>query len=254
MFPLRDGVARRYPAVVTGGLIVVNTLVLFFQSSLSPDALERFLAAYALIPARYFSDHPLVGTAENLSDYLPFLTSMFLHGGWLHLILNMWTLWIFGPAVEDRLGSVRYFGFYLVCGVAAAYAHAVLNADSLVPTLGASGAIAGIIGCYVRLFPRARLVMMIPLGFIPFFFEVEAVFFAFFWFLTQILPGIFSLMVPETEGGIAWWAHIGGFLAGWILLPLIRRRPRHYRRYYADEGRYGFYPNGYRSRGGRPWE
>jgi membrane associated rhomboid family serine protease len=254
MFPLRDGVARRYPAVMTGGLIVVNTLVFLYQISLPPPALQRFLATFALIPARYFGDLPFYEAAEGLSDYLPFVTCMFLHGGWLHLILNMWTLWIFGPAVEDRLGSGRFLSFYLLCGIAASLAHAVVNEHSLVPTLGASGAIAGVIGCYVRLFPLARLVMMVPLGFIPLFFEVEAVFFAFFWFLTQIIPGIFSLMVPETEGGIAWWAHIGGFLAGWTMLPMIRRRPRGYRRFYADEGSYGFYPNGYRSRGGRLWE
>jgi len=228
-------------------------MIFMFQASLSPPVLERFLAVFALIPARYFGHLAGVAPPHTLFDYLPFFSNMFLHGSWIHLILNMWTLWIFAPAVEDRLGSMRFLCFYLLCGIAASLAHAVLNAHSVVPALGASGAIAGVIGCYVRLFPLARLVMVIPVFIFPVFVEVYAIFFAFFWFMTQIIPGVFSLLLPPTTGGIAWWAHIGGFLAGWILTPLIKRSERTYRRFYADEGRYGFFPNGYRSSGGSPW-
>lgn len=253
MFPVRDGIAKRYPATVTLALIVVNSVLFLFQISLSPPALERFLAEFALIPARYFGELASVVPPEGILDYLPFVSNMFLHGSWLHLILNMWTLWIFGPAVEDRLGAVRFLFFYLVAGIAASFAHAFVNAHSVVPALGASGAIAGVIGCYARMFPFARLVMMVPLLFFPFFFEIPAISFAFFWLFTQIIPGITSLVMPTGSGGIAWWAHIGGFIAGWLITPLIRRPVRSYRRFYADEGFYGFQPNGRRSAGGRSW-
>jgi len=253
MFPIRDGVAIRYPAIGTWALIAVNVIVFLFQASLSPLALERFLSAFALIPARYFGDLKVMMPPEGILDYLPFVSNMFLHGGWLHLILNMWTLWIFGPAVEDRLGTVRFLGFYLTVGISASFAHAIVNANSAVPALGASGAIAGVIGCYVRKFPTARLVVMIPILIFPFFFEIPAIIFSFFWLLTQIIPGIAALMMPTNGAGIAWWAHIGGFIAGWMLAPLVGRPTRSYRRYYADEGRYGFLPNGRRSSGGQPW-
>jgi len=174
---------------------------------------------------------------------------MFLHGGWIHLILNMWTLWIFGPAVEDRMGTVRFLGFYLVVGISASFAHAIVNANSEVPVLGASGPIAGVIGCYARKFPTARLVVMIPVLIFPFFFEIPAIAFSFFWLLTQIIPGIAALMMPNNGAGIAWWAHIGGFIAGWVLAPLVSSPAHTYRCYYADEGRYGFVPSGRRARG-----
>lgn len=253
MFPIQDGVATRYPAMGTWALIAVNVVVFLFQVSLPPHALERFLSAFALIPARYFGDLGATVPPIGMVDYLPFVSSMFLHGGWLHLILNMWTLWIFGPAVEDRLGTFRFLVFYLIAGVSASFAHAVVNANSVVPTLGASGAIAGVIGCYVRKFPAARLVMMVPVLIFPFFFEIPAVLFAFFWLLSQIIPGIAALMMPADGGGIAWWAHIGGFVVGWALAPLVSRPARVYRRYYADEGPYGFLPNGRRTRRGQPW-
>ncbi|RLB93929.1 MAG: rhomboid family intramembrane serine protease [Deltaproteobacteria bacterium] len=253
MIPIQDGVVKRYPAMITWALITVNAIVFLFQTSLSSAALGKFLSVFALIPARYFGPLAALAPPQSIFDYLPFVSNTFLHGGWMHLILNMWTLWIFGPAVEDRIGSARFLSFYLLCGIVASFAHALLNGNSVVPALGASGAIAGVIGCYVRLFPLARLVIMIPIFIFPFFVEIYAIFFALFWFMTQIIPGIFSLMLPSTTGGIAWWAHIGGFIAGWVITPFIKRRERTYRRFYADEGRYGFFPNGYRSKGGRPW-
>jgi len=253
MFPIQDGVAKRYPATVTWALIAANGIVFLYQASLSPAALERFLLTFALVPARYFGRLAVEGRPGGILDYLPFFSNMFLHGGWPHLILNMWTLWIFGPAVEDRLGPVRFLVFYLVAGSAASFAHAILSANSTIPALGASGAIAGVIGCYVRMFPFARLVMLVPVLFFPLFIEVYAIVFAFFWLMTQIIPGIFALVMPAIGGGIAWWAHIGGFVAGWVLVPIIRRSTRNYRHFYADEGRYGFFPNGYRAEGGQPW-
>ncbi len=246
MLPLQDSVARRYPPIVVYSLVAVNVLVFFYQISLPPYALNEFILKYALVPSRYFGGQHLFAPPTGLSDYLPFITNMFLHGGWAHLLFNMWALWIFGPAVEDRTGPWRFLIFYLVCGVAASLAHAMVNADSVVPALGASGAISGVTGCYVRMFPFARLIVMVPVFFYPVFFELPAIVFAFFWFMSQIVPGIISLFIPSQGGGIAWWAHIGGFVAGWILVPFFKHSSRNYRPFYADEGRYGFLPDGSR--------
>ncbi|MBI2740694.1 MAG: rhomboid family intramembrane serine protease [Rhodospirillales bacterium] len=249
MFPYLDSVARRYPPVIVWAVIGMSVLAFLYQTSLPPHVLDRFLFEFALVPSRFFGQLSLVAP----SDWSPFLTNIFLHGGWLHLILNMWTLWIFGPAVEDRLGPGRFTLFYLFCGVAAGLAHALANPDSVVPALGASGAIAGVIGCYARMFPAARLVVIVPILFIPLFFEVRAVIFAMIWFFMQVIPGFLSLGSDQATGGIAWWAHIGGFLAGWLVTPLLRRRADAYRHYYRDEGIYGFLPDGRREGGQGPW-
>jgi len=169
---------------------------------------------------------------------------MFLHGGWLHLIMNMWTLWLFGPTIEDRLGRGSYLAFYLACGVAAAVAHVVFNPSSTVPALGASGAIAGVLGCYLRLFPWARVIVLVPVLFLPLFFEVPAFLFIGLWFLIQVLQGTAELLTASTGAGVAWWAHVGGFVAGLALGPLLLRSERRYRVYYADEGVLGFDPQG----------
>src|ERR1700731_326539 len=161
MIPIRNAVPSRYPPVVTWMLIATNCLVFLFQDSLDPDELELFLRQFALIPARYSEAFASGETDLDAADILPFFSMMFLHGGWLHLILNMWTLWLFGPPVEDRFGHAGYFVFYLACGVLASITHVVFNADSPIPALGASGAIAGVLGCHMRLFPMARLVIMI---------------------------------------------------------------------------------------------
>ena len=151
MFPYLDSVARRYPPVIVWAVIGMSVLAFLYQTSLPPRVLDWFLFEFALVPSRFFGQLSLVAP----SDWTPFLTNIFLHAGWLHLILNMWTLWIFGPAVEDRLGPGRFTLFYLFCGVAAGLAHALANPVSVVPALGASGAIAGVIGCYLPA-PRQR--------------------------------------------------------------------------------------------------
>ena len=250
MFPYQDTVATRFPPVIVWALLVANVLIFLYQSSLPPAALEAFLFDYALVPSRFFGDLRLVAPAP---DWLPFISNMFLHAGWLHLILNMWTLWIFGPAVEDRLGPVRFLGFYVACGIAAAAAHAASSPLSVVPALGASGAIAGVIGCYTRMFPFARLVIIVPIIFIPLFFEISAIAFAAIWFAMQIVPGLIALGQGTDTGGVAWWAHIGGFAAGWLLAPVVRRPRAAYRPFYPDEGIYGFLPNGRRQQGPGSW-
>ncbi len=244
MFPIKNTVPTRYPPVVTWALIATNCIVFLFQISLTPGELEWFLVNFALIPARYFAPLAFGQPQLGFSDYLPFLTNTFLHGGWLHLILNMWTLWLFGGPVEDRLGPGRYIAFYLTCGVAASAAHAFFNPTSTVPALGASGAIAGVMGCYVRLFPLARIIVVVPILFLPLFFELPAIVFVGIWFVLQVLQGTVELFATSTGAGIAWWAHVGGFLVGLAIGTLLTRPKRRYRPYYADEGILGFDPSG----------
>src|SRR5258705_12643265 len=235
MFPIRNAVPTRYPPVVTWTLIAINCAVFLFQIGLSPVEEQLFLSQFALIPARYIELFAYGDVNLSLADIVPFFTMMFLHGGWLHLIFNMWTLWLFGPTIEDRLGPGRFLMFYLVCGVAASVAHAVFNPTSTVPALGASGAIAGVLGCFIGLFPLARVVVVVPIVFIPLFFEVPAFVFIGLWFLLQLFQGTVELLLPSSSGGVAWWAHVGGFVAGLVLIPFFHRAPRSYRAYYPDE-------------------
>ncbi|HHK74967.1 MAG TPA: rhomboid family intramembrane serine protease [Rhizobiales bacterium] len=254
MFPLMTTVATRYAPVTTWLLILTSSLVFFVQLSLTGPELEVFLMHYALVPKAFFNPGWAAQHGLEGGRLLPFLSNIFLHSGWMHLILNMWTLYIFGPVVEDRLGSLRYLAFFLICGTGASFAHAFANAGSTLPALGASGAIAGIMGAYMRLFPLSRILVVIPIFIFPFFFEIHAALFVGLWFLVQIIGGLGGLFsdAAATTGGIAWWAHIGGFIVGWLLIDLIRRRPPHYREYQRDEGIYGFLPNGQR-KGKGPW-
>ena len=228
MIPIRDNIAvKHWPAVVLG-LIAVNSVVFLYQISLPPRGAEAFIVEWAMIPRRLFD--PSWAAEHGLSQwtYLTVLTNTFMHGGWLHIIFNMWVLYIFGCALEDRLGPARFLIFYLLCGIAASWAHASFNAQSAIPALGASGAVAGVIGAYARSYPAAVITLIIPLGFIPLFFQLPAVAFAGLWFILQILQGAGELLTPSMGGGIAWWAHIGGFVAGLVLLPLLDTgRPRH---------------------------
>jgi len=223
VFPLRDINPSRSAPVMTLILIAVNVAVFLLEISLPPEKLAAAMNIYGIVPARYFGAAPAAGPVHLLP--LPLLTSMFLHAGWIHLIANLWILWIFGDNVEDRLGHLRFLVFYLGSGVAAGLVHLFTNAGSSLPTIGASGAIAGVMGAYFVLFPRARVLAVIPIFFWPFFLEVPAVVFMGFWFLGQFLSGLLSL--GETGGGIAWWAHVGGFVAGVVLCPVFlkRRRP-----------------------------
>src|ERR1700704_6529105 len=204
MFPIKDSIASRSVPVATRALILINVVVFFFELGLSNESLERVAYLFGLVSARF--THP--GWAESVGfpvgDYWPILTHQFLHGGWFHLLANMWTLWIFGDNVEDRMGPVRFTIFYLLCGTAAGLTHLYTNGDSTVPSVGASGAIAGVLGAYFLFFPTARLVVMIPILFFPFFFELPAVFYLAIWFFTQLLSGTMALAGPQQVGGIAW--------------------------------------------------
>lgn len=232
MIPISITVPTRHPAFVTWMLIAANCAVFFVEINLPPDELEDFIFTYAFIPARE-------AHANTPLDFVPFITMMFLHGGWLHLILNMWALYLFGPAIEDRLGHGRYLIFYLVCGVAASLAQMTTDPSSTIPALGASGAVAGVLGCSMRLFPLSRVIVLIPILFLPLFFELYAFVFIGFWFLLQLLQGTAELLHPG-EGGVAWWAHVGGFLAGLLFGPLLVQPKRRHRVYQRDEGILGF--------------
>ena len=223
MFPIRDSVYRTREPVVVWTIIALNVAFFSYQLSLSAPELQAFLMRHALVPLRYFRP----GFARELglspTDLTPFITNTFLHGGWLHIIFNLWTLYIFGPALEDRLGAMRFAVLYLVAGIAASATHALFNATSPMPVLGASGAIAGIIAAYAVRFPHAWVQVLVPILFIPLFFPIPALMFAGIWFFTQVVQGTSELFMPFAASGIAWWAHIGGFLTGWLLLNWLDR-------------------------------
>jgi membrane associated rhomboid family serine protease len=230
--------------VINVTLIVVNVLAFLYQLMLGPQ-LNHFLRQYAVIPWLYF--HDVAATAGGglreitpVDLTVPLVTSMFLHGGWMHLGGNMLYLWIFGDNVEDRMGHGRYLVFYLACGVSASLAHIWSNPASRVPSLGASGAIAGVLGAYFLLYPKARVVALLPLGFFTQLVHLPALFFLGWWFVQQFFYGLLSLGVQSAQtGGVAWWAHIGGFVAGVVLVWIFKKRG--YRPIERDlwwEGRY----------------
>jgi membrane associated rhomboid family serine protease len=235
VFPIRDTVPVRNAPVATWWLIVANSLVFLVELMLPPEALERFVYLFGLVPARFTHPEWAAGLGFPVDDYWPFLTSMFLHAGWLHVFSNMWTLWIFGDNVEDRMGAARFLIFYVLCGLAAGAVHWLTNPDSTLPTVGASGAVSGVTGAYFLLFPHSRVILLVPIFFLPFFFELPAVAYLAFWALSQVFSGALSLIGPREVGGIAWWAHVGGFVSGLALHPLFLRRGAAVRRLQPDE-------------------
>ncbi len=230
MFPIRDNIHSRSFPIVNWLLIIINGVVFFLEWSLSPDELTNFINSFALTPALVSLSNPM--------SILPFFTHMFLHGSWVHIISNVWILFIFGDNVEDRMGSSKYLVFYLVGGIAAALIQFFLTSDPTLPMVGASGAIAAVMGAYLLFFPRARVHTFIPIFIFPWFIQVPAVIFLGLWFVTQLFSGVLTL-APQTasaEGGVAWWAHIGGFAFGLVMASVFanRKKPRTY----ADE----YYP------------
>ncbi|MBI3303467.1 MAG: rhomboid family intramembrane serine protease [Deltaproteobacteria bacterium] len=220
MIPLRDTIPSRSFPLMTLTLIAVNTLVFLYEVGLG-RALDRFLLVYGFVPAVYFH-YSQVEPWNVPVRFVPMVSSMFLHGGWLHLIGNMWTLWIFGDNVEDRLGKGRYLLYYLVCGVAAAYVHYLTGPRSGVPVVGASGAIAGVMGGYFVLFPRAQIVTLLPIFFFIQIVTVPAVVFLAFWFFAQLFNGMVA-SAASFGGGVAWWAHVGGFIVGAVMILPLRQ-------------------------------
>jgi membrane associated rhomboid family serine protease len=221
MIPLKNLRPRTHFPTATVALIVINFVVFFYQLTLDPRALQSFILTYSMVPAR--AQLALAHSQYTLAQgFFPLFTSMFLHAGWLHIIGNMWFLWLFGPNVEDRLGHFPYLGFYLVCGLGAGIAQTLFSLGSTIPGLGASGAIAGVLGAYVVFFPSSRILTLVTLFFWWFFARLPAVLFIGLWFAVQFLSGIGSLGSAQA-GGVAWWAHVGGFLLGMLLVSGMRR-------------------------------
>ena len=210
MIPLKDTIPSRTFPIITIFLIIINVLIFFFEVSSGPN-LERLLFTYGLIPKRYF-------LVSHLNRYMPFFTAMFLHGGWVHLLGNMWYLWIFGDNVEDAIGHKNFLLFYIICGIAAGFTHVYAHSSSPLPTIGASGAVSGVMGGYFVLFPYARIITLVPVFFFISIIQIPAIFFLFFWFMIQFFNGTFSIISPYTFTGVAWWAHIGGFVWGIVLV------------------------------------
>jgi membrane associated rhomboid family serine protease len=208
MIPLRDTIPSSRAPLVNYAIIAANVIVFVYEASLGRRA-ETFLFEWGLVPRDFAFDR--------------LVTSMFLHGGWGHLLGNMLYLYIFGDNVEDRLGHLRYLAFYLLCGIGAGVAQTLTNPGSGIPMVGASGAIAGVSGAYLLFFPHARVVTLVPVFLFLQVMEIPAVFFLVVWFLWQLVSGVATLG-HDSVGGVAFWAHIGGFVVGMVLGPVIRRR------------------------------
>jgi membrane associated rhomboid family serine protease len=223
MIPLRVDIFRSRVALVNALLILVNVLAFLYELSLSARRGRVLVYKFGLTPAHeqlLFARHGITLPQATL----PLLSSMFLHGGWMHLLGNMLFLWVFGGAVEEALGHFQYLVFYLVCGVGSALVHTAFNLGSKVPTIGASGAISGVMGAFIVLFPRARVTTMIPPLFF-FTFKIPAYLMLGYWFLLQFFSGVASLGMTD-QGGVAWWAHVGGFLLGAALVIETRSKMR----------------------------
>ena len=223
MIPLRDVIPSRTTPVVTIAIIALNTLVFLYQLSLGP-AVEEFVLYWGLVPIAF--------------SWVTVVTSMFLHGGFLHFAGNMLYLWIFGDNVEDRMGHGRFIVFYLLCGTTAALTQCVTNPESVIPMVGASGAIAGVMGAYFVLYPHSRILTLVPIFFFIQLIEVPALFFLAIWFVMQLLSGVGSIASSTNEpgGGIAFWAHIAGFAAGIGTVTVFRRPERQRVEWWSGDG------------------
>lgn len=224
MIPIKDTQKSRTRPVVNWVLILINLAVFVYELTLTENALTAFTVKYGIIPA--VVTNPGAFPARVLaqtSGLLGLVTSLFIHVGWVHALGNMLYLFIFGDNVEDLMGHGRYLVFYFVVGIAASAGHILSSPGSVVPTVGASGAIAGVLGAYFVNFPRSRVLALIPIGFFLPMVEVPSIVFLFLWFITNLFSGVASLGA-QAQGGVAWWAHIGGFVAGMVVSILWRRR------------------------------
>jgi len=232
MIPLKDDTPRFSTPYITYFLIGLNTVIFLYEMlGFGPRARNQLMFEFGMVPARITG---LASGAHHVSPgtaLLPILTSMFLHASWLHLIGNMWVLWIFGDNIEDYLGHFLYIVFYLLSGLAAAIAHTLLNAGSAMPTVGASGAIAGVMGAYLVLYPRAKVLTLVPLIVFFTFWWLPAWIVLGYWFVIQFFSGAVTAVAvsSQTTGGIAFWAHVGGFVAGIVLIKLFPARVRRVR-------------------------
>lgn len=232
MFPLQDSNQAHSFPLVNSFIVFLNVAFFLFELALPEASLKTFVEANGFVPRRFIEEF-------GIEQIMTIFTSMFMHGGWLHLLSNMWALHIFGDNVEDRMGHGSYLIFYVLCGIVAALTQILVIPDASIATIGASGALAGVLGGYLILFPKARIITFIPIIIIPWFIEVPAVLFLGIWFFTQFFVGLGSLFTESggEAGGIAWWAHVGGFIGGMILVKFFEKR-NDYRQFYPDE----YYP------------
>jgi membrane associated rhomboid family serine protease len=227
VLPIKDTIRSRSVPLVNWLIIVANILVFLYQTRLSPLRLEQFINTYGLVPANLDPTNP--------ATWMPLITHMFLHGGWLHILSNLWILFIFGDNVEDRLGSLRYLLFYFIGGIVAGLVQIYFSLDPLTPSIGASGAIAAVLGGYFSFYPRSKVITLIPIFIIPWFVELPSFLFLGFWFVSQLFQGLMSLATPSGQvGGVAWWAHIGGFIFGLLTVRLFAIG-RSYPQWHADQ-------------------
>ncbi len=224
MFPLRDTIPSNKFPFITISIIIINLVIFFYEVSLGQN-LEIFIQNFGVIPAKFTTFWKEDPTQIAGLVITPF-SSIFLHGGWMHVISNMWYLWIFGDNIEDRTGHFRFFIFYIICGLIANATHIVTNVGSNIPTIGASGAVAGVMGAYFLLFPRSKITTLFFLVIFIQIVRIPALFFLGFWIVLQIISGTLSMGLDSQTGGVAWWAHIGGFFSGLLLILFFKKHQK----------------------------
>jgi membrane associated rhomboid family serine protease len=233
MIPLRDSNPSGTVPVVTILLIVINSIIWLYEVSLGVRV-DRFIIEYGLIPFRFIHPYRFAGGFTD-NSLVPLISSIFIHAGWLHVIGNMWFLWIFGDNVEDRLGHIKYLIFYLVCGLGSSLIHVFFNLGSQIPTVGASGAISGVLGAYLISFPHARIYTLLIIVVIFRFVELPAFVFLIIWFAFQFLSIASQIGAKGDVGGVAYWAHMGGFVVGILLLWIMPKKPVYRTRIWMDD-------------------
>ena len=228
MIPIRDDVPNTTTPWVNYFLIALNIVVFLFEIALAPNARNEFIYQFGVVPSHTTALLAGIRVSPEIA-LVPLFTSMFLHASWLHLLANMWALWIFGDNVEDHLGHGRYLLMYMLAGLAGSLLHIAFNPTSQIPSVGASGAIAGVMGAYFVLYPRARVLTLVPFFFV-FFLWLPAWVVLGYWFVVQFLGGAATAIAysKESGGGVAFWAHVGGFCSGLLMIKLFRSRPRRY--------------------------
>ncbi|MCK5121931.1 MAG: rhomboid family intramembrane serine protease [Methylococcales bacterium] len=221
MIPIRDNILCKTTPYVSW-IIMGICIGIFLSMKMMPDELQRQLIyLYGMVPIRYSNPEWSAAFGLPFDGYFSFLSSLFLHGGWLHIIINMWFIWIFANSIEDRMGHGRFLAFYLSCGLIATFVQWYFDPTMAIPVVGASGAIAGVLGAYFLMYPYARIVIWFPLFLLPIFFELPAIAFLGFWVIIQIQNATTAMMFDAVTAEVAWWAHLGGFVAGVFLHPLF---------------------------------
>lgn len=219
MIPLKDANQSSTVPFFNWLIVSLNVLFFLFEILMPEGTLNAFIESNGFVPGRFAQQF-------GLAEIMTIFSSMFMHAGWMHLISNMWALHIFGDNVEDKMGHGKYVVFYVLCGILAALTDFMIHPDSMTPTIGASGALAGVLGAYLVLFPAAKIITLVPIIIIPYFIELPAIIFLGFWFLSQFFTGLGSLDNSQlaAEASVAWWAHVGGFLAGMLLVKFFETR------------------------------